>query len=263
MSRTFQYLIYNRQGDALTLTHKRYRTSLPDAQREYKTVEKLQQDGAVLLGEGRVSKRKIKLTFDYATKDEAEFLSLLNDIGSFFRAKDAPFYLHNLTTDKRTKVYGDFSPEHQDGNEFRIGKGLTINLSMLDAVWEDITESSYTAEFNDGDTYTLDIPSNCTDVFPIIEVTAKSGSPVQFAVESGTGSFETFRTQLINEPTFSSGSKITLDSVDGRLYINDQLNQTMWSAGYFIKFDRYNKKFRYTGSGPVDIKIRWRVRSLY
>jgi len=278
MTRSYEYQVRNVHGDLLDLSSQRYRTSVPKSSRNYALADRLEQGGSVLLGDGKIKGRKINLKFDYAgggasrAAQHNDVHQLMNTLASFFRIQDAPFYLENLVRNTRTRVYGDFSPSHVDGNEFLILQTSTIELDVLDAAWEDVTEtSSGVVTMASGDTLDLSpaLPNYCEDIFPVIEVTARADSPTTFSIETGrdpgTG-FVVFRTILLSEATFTLGRVITIDSRNGKILIDGRSAPEIISFGFLVKFDRRNQRLRYyssTGTGSVDVQIRHRVRTLY
>lgn len=240
--------------------------------------DRLEQGGSVLLGDGKVKGRTIALKFDYAgaggsrAAQHADVYEIMNILASFFRVIDGPFYLENTVRNVRTRVYGDFSPAHLDGNEFLILQNSQIELEVLDGAWEDITETTTGVQtMASGDVLTLTLPNYCEDVFPIVRLISRADSPTIFSIETGhdpgTG-FVVFRTILISDVTFpaSVGNEIVIDSTNGKLLINGRNAPEMLAFGFPVKFDRRNQKIRYyasTGTGSVDMEVKHRVRTLY
>lgn len=276
--RSYQYQIRNKHGDILDLTHQRYRTSLARIQRNYTLLDRLEQGGSVLLGDGKVQNKRIVLKYDYVGKASSgktqveDVYDFLNNLAGFFRAQDAPFYLENLVRDQRTRCIGDFEPSHIDGNEFLILKSGSIPLELLDSAWESIDEvDSGFVTLDSGDTMSISVPPYCEDIFPIIEVRSTADSPTIFAIETGSNDsgFSVFRTILLSDVTFPQavGRIIRIDSVDrGRVTLDGRAAQEIIAFGYPPKFDRRNQVLRYyssTGLGTVDCRIRYRVRTLY
>lgn len=272
----FRFQIENRYGDLLDLSDPRYRLdNLPDVKRNYSLQPKQQQDGAVLLGDGKVIGRKLSLKFDFAgarATRVSDVYELLNILGGFFRVVDAPFYCNNLDRSVRARVFGEFSPNHSASAQFRILKDSIIPIDMLDSDWEDSTPivSAQTA-LDSGETMALApaLPSYSSDVYPIIEITGTPGSPTIFSIETGrieSSVFVPFRAVALNEPEFATDDIITLDSTNGKLYFNGQERFEMLAKGYPLKFDRKNQVMRFnaqSGSGDILARITHRKRSLY
>lgn len=277
--RTYRYQITNKHGDILDLSNSRYRLDeLPDVKRNRSLQPRQNTDGSVLLGDGKITDRKIQLKFDYASSTGSradrvdDVYELLNILGGFFRMQDAPFYCVNLERDVRIRVYGDFAPAHAPGAQFRILKDSTIMLDLIDAHWEDSTATtSADTALDSGETMTLSpaLPTYSSDVFPIITITGTATSPTVFAIETGRIEslvFVPFRSMLLTEPEFGNGDEIVIDSVEGRVYFNGQEKLEMLTSGYPVKFDRRNQVLRFSsqdGTGDIMCTIEHRVRSLF
>jgi len=274
--RSFRYRILNRYGDVLDISHRRYMPDLPGGDRSYTKIPRVDQGGSVLLGDGHVRGRKLTLKFDQAVPTVEDGYLMLNTLASFFRRQDAPFYCENIERQSRVRVYGEFKPKHMQGNEFRIFKDCTIELDMLDSLWEDITPSSFgPVLMSDGDvlainTSSFTVPAYCEDIFPIIRITAQADSDLIFSLETGNlnddSSFSVFRSILVSELTFTTGKVITLDSETGKAYLDGNINQDMVAFGYPLKFDRRNLFLRYnsqSGLGTVSIAGDLRLRTYY
>lgn len=273
--RSFRYEIVNKHGETLDLTHKRYMPELAASNRSFNKVDRLTQGGYDLLGDGRVVDRKINLRFSYVgsgdtTQEQVDDVYLqLNTLSSFFRKQDAPFYLYNLERNVRARVYGDFSPKHQEGNEYLILTEGRFQLDMLDNAWEDSTATATaTATLDSGDIVDLTLPAYSEDVFPVITLTAKADSETQFSIETGrndSSGFTPLRAILIIEPLFTTGREIEINAEDGRVYFEGN-DKTSSIVGYGVPphLDRRNESIRYTahgGTGTVDFSVSYRKRS--
>lgn len=279
MARSFEYRIVNRHGDVLDLSNPRYMADLAGVKRSYTLPQRVEAGGHVLMGDGHVRNRKISLKFDRAVATIDEGYDLLNTLASFFRMSDAPFYCENLSRDTRIKVYGDFKPKHVQGLEYIVFKDSIIELDLVDSVWEGITEETLgPVTMSDGDilclnTSSFTVPTWAEDIFPVIEIEGLADSDDIFSLETGrmevdsdSTAFVVFRSILVSEATFANGKVITLDSTDGKAYIDGNPNQGMVTFGYPLKFDRRNLYLRYNsqgGLGSVVVTIRYRVRTLY
>lgn len=277
--RSYRYQIANVNGDLLDITDPRYRLEdLPDVNNQYTLQPKQNQDGAVLLGDGKVTDRKITLKFDYAsgTGSRADRIDatydLLNNLGGYFRTQDMPYYCTNLERNVRTKIFGRFGPQHAAGAQFRLLKDSMIQLDMLDSDWEDSTATVQTAALDSGEMITLSpsLAFYSSDVFPVITITGTAGSPTVFAVETGrivSAVFVPFRAMLFSEPEFGLADVISIDCAGtGKVYFNGQEKFEIFTRGYPVKFDRYNQVLRFSaqsGTGDVSASISYRKRSRY
>lgn len=274
---SFSFRITDKWGNILDLTPKRYHHELDEAKRNYSLVDRLEQGGSVLMGDGKVTGRKLNLSFMYAGAGATpaaqvdDVYTLLNTLAAFFKMRNAPFYATNLQRNVRAKVYGDFRPSHMQGNEYLILQNSVLALDMLDSDWEDVSETdSGILTMADSDELAIAIPGECSDIFPRIELTARADSETVFSVASGHqdsgAAFEVYRSMLITAPLFTVGAKILLDATDGQTYINGHPDRSMITSGYPLVMDSRYNAIRYTsssGGGHVDLRVMYRLRRPY
>lgn len=224
------------------------------------------KDGAVPMGDGMADGRTIN--FEYDTKSgsngtraelDLAYRTQLNEITGFFDPIDAPFYLHDLTSNIRTQVVMSENSDqpNQPGLEYILGKS-GLALDMISAFWEDIDEQvfSQSGAFTNNDTFSINNNSLFT-CYPIFEITAQNEA-LEFTLTNtltsqtmtlASNSFTAGATYIINTQTGS----ITLDGVESSIDLAD--------GGGFISIIRGINTFLFeSNTGIVDIVVKYRRR---
>lgn len=236
--------------------------------------------GGVLKGDGKFADRDMTFKFHIATRNikhkdlisglwildgQLEHRKILNWIARFFRPEKRDFWLENMDYALETKISHDgIKPKTSEGLEY-ITSEYELPLSLIDGLWlgkeVEVTGSialNYGTFTIDIDTDSLNSPVYPFDAFPVIELTT-TGSNSDFTLYNQTNNYSL----RVQELGFIAGKKITLDSVDGKAFLDKTEKLKMITSGYFLYLSPGANVIEYYGLSPIGYTIKYRPRYLY
>ncbi len=225
-------------------------------------VQRYSRDGGVNVGDKRASSRNIRLLFNLTSQSDADYRDRLNTITSFFKETNALFYLVDQDNQLRSQIeFVSLKDNYNRGNALRIGKDCELRLVMLDAVWEDIQESTTEKTLSDGGTLTINNNSSLV-AYPIIRLTA-----IQQVSLFSLRNLETGAVTSMNTNLFVAGATIVLDSINGKIALSfpngveqDLSGALVTGTGLIFLLQGSNQISFSTGFGSAQATLSFRKR---
>ena len=203
---------------------------------EKKYISKYNIDGVQPIGTNTIKMRKIKIRYSIGSDNDADYISRINKIVSFFEKIREPYYLVDHDNDRRTLIdIESFENKTKQGLEYRVASDNMMSLAMIDSSWEDIDYSygtggadSYT-EIDNNDTISI-MNNGGTYSFPVIEIVPTDDMRnIRLVNTTNDESLEITFTQDI-----TTDNKVVIDAVRGTIRLVDTVSETESDALLFL-----------------------------
>lgn len=204
---------------------------------------KFGQPGGVRMGDGQPASRGINLKYSLTSEEgldaDQNYVDAINEIAGLFRPDKSPFYLYDLTLNRRCEISLDkLTDTAGEGLERRVASANTIECTMLSGLWEDAEENKITSpssNTSNGEGFTIDNDADFP-CFPVIRIQAMSANPIFTFRNDTTGAQFT-----ISSNSFVFGTEFIIDCTEGTVYLSDGITQvensfSMADGSGFISF---------------------------
>lgn len=241
-----------------------WKLQIPDWTPRLDTSERLSQDGAAVVSDRRTGPRTLIFNFDIVTDQgsDATARNAMNNLVSFFKPSEGPFYLVDTDNSMRTQIeLQGFSINKTMETQFTVLDNNEANFLMVNTYWEDYTEtyqSSGTGGLTNGGSMVVN-NTGSFDVYPFIEIEALDDIS-EFTFENSTlgGGFR------IENLNFLVGSVFEIDCRNGTIYLDNIESSASLASGGFLWLLAGNNTLTYTSNdGEVGVTIAYRRRYAY
>lgn len=242
-------------GGGTIVLEKKYKLAVTGWRPRTGIKKRYSKHGGQPTGDEQVDAREITFKYGRGFQTDQDFRDWANTLVRFFRKENAPHYLADLDNLTRTRVrLTEISPTWGDGLEYRV-IDATMKLSMLDAVWEDATETldAWNGVTN-GDTHLISLSNQFADCYPVFTITAINDNP-EFTINNLTlGAGFTMA-----HNAFLAGSIMVLDFITGEFTLDGVLiPQSMTQGGPFFLRPGANTLEYLSVWADVDIQTGYR-----
>lgn len=227
------------------------------------SIEKFGISGSFETGDGTIKSRSFSVSCYVFGRNDMEYRSRIMLINQFFRSKLRPFYIYdddNLIRAK-TRLEGIDQKFKSVGLE-NIFADVELKLEMLDALWEDSSETSeqfYSVAPNTTFTVSVSDPNGLDvyDAFPVFEIVSAGFNPN--IVLTNLANNGTIR---LSDSNIGAGVKLTVSSVDGSVKLGENLKPSVKTGGYFLRLENGDNIIKFQSLTAADIKVTYRKRFL-
>lgn len=254
-------------GENEYLLTKNFKVSISAYKRRTAVQKRYGKDGGVQTGDQMADTRDITITYEPTYQTDAAYLAFVNEIVGFFNPDYSPFYLVDTDNDRRCEVSLNRAVDdaHTEGLELRIGKN-SIALEMLDAHWEDNTEtvvSSPTGGIATGGTITVN-NNSYSDCYPVFVITPEAIN-TDFTIKNNT----TGAQFTLGSSAFVPGAEFEVDCKNGTIYLTvggarTEMSSALADGSGFIKLVPGDNEIEYSSVfGDVEVEITYRRRYVF
>jgi len=263
--------------DATEFTLDKYFILIPgDLDLRVKSIERYEQDGGEETGDGNAGPRKFRISRNEAKTTDADYLTILNNLIAFFRAKYnssgieiTDYFIEDSDTSRRARIALSGIKDESDRTLIRRVGTTGFDLIWLNAVWEDTTEneeSSPSGGTADSETITVSADDLPTDCIIIIEPISSTISEFTLRNSANGAAITVSAANLIVGASLeingtALGGTVELTSSGG--IITDVSSSVADNTG-FIPLVPGDNVITYTSAyGDVNITIKWRNRNYF
>ena len=195
------------------------------ADRRIKTVDRYAKPGSRTTGDKQIGARDITIeamitrTLDV---NENDFINAVNNIIGLFDDSRGVKYLIQQSDDNTRKRRAEIEMKNFDESSIADGNDLTAVVLTIDCIWvtgvfEDYTPTVVTSPSDLSNNQTMSVTVDSNEIaFPVVQVTLTGDSSEITVKNITTGVFTS-----IGDNSLIAGAVVTIDSVNGNIYIND------------------------------------------
>jgi len=251
MARELQFR--NNNDDTYVLNDD-WKFNLAPLDRRLSLSPRYSKNGSNASGDRKSPSRSMPFFCTYTGETDAEYIDFMNALDVFFDEINFPFYLEDITNDRRCAVEVERLGSRPDDESLRYRKEtVNIEVVMLDAEWQALTATvDDEGEVANDDTFTINNPGK--EVYPVITLEATT-QITEFEFRNLTNSTG-FSMSILD---FGTSDIIEIDSMNGTFEKNGVDVSGNIVEGGPCKLSNGDNLFRYNSSdGPVNVVVTWR-----